>query len=301
MKNSIYSIALAALFLFGCKQSPTESDPMRVNDPNHPTTNDGPNSITDIPTPSYNGNTVSTIDEGYQICLTWVSNTPAASYTTNPTDANNFDHDAEYWGTTQNSIVGPGSDENHPNQPYSGHYEIYRDGVKIADVTGNAYCDTVSEGGTYTYTVKSKSLEGVQPNAMTHHSLESEGYEVSVGCEYVIGVVGTGAVNSDEQILTNSSNKNANNYNLIFQLYFCDLVTEDAGIAVYLYNPGYNGGVAKLLQLGGGSYNNGWDPTDDSYHVQIPNPDKGDPSTSSLIFKDGVGGTTLATWTFEIQ
>ncbi|HJW28377.1 MAG TPA: hypothetical protein VJ508_03905, partial [Saprospiraceae bacterium] len=87
----------------------------------------------------------------------------------------------EYWGTTQMSIVGPGSG-GHSNQPYSGHYEVYRDGVKIedADVTGNSYCDTVSEDGTYIYTIKAKSLEGVQPNSTTHHSEVSEGFEVVV-------------------------------------------------------------------------------------------------------------------------
>jgi hypothetical protein len=189
MKNSIYLIALAVFFIFGCNESPNSSPSNRVNDPNFPTENDGPNSITDIPTPEY---TDATVDDGtssgYKICLTWTSNTPGyadgySSYSTTPTDANNFDHDAEYWGNTQNSIVGPGSN-GHENQPYSGHYEIYRDGVKIADVTGNSYCDDNLAAGTYVYTIKSKSLEGVQPNAMTHHSELSEGFEVST-CEEV--------------------------------------------------------------------------------------------------------------------
>jgi hypothetical protein len=185
MKNSIYLIALAVFFIFGCNESPNSS-PNRVNDPNHPSTNDGPNSITDIPTPEITGHTSGAVDDEFQVCLEWDSNTPLAEeeYSTVPNDDNNFGHDAEYWGTTQDSIVGPGSG-GHANQPYSGHYEVYRDGVHIADVTGNGYCDTVA-AGTYTYTIKSKSLEGVQPNSMTHHSEMSEGYEVTTCSEVEI-------------------------------------------------------------------------------------------------------------------
>ena len=288
MKNSIYLIALAAFFIFGCNESPNSS-PNRVNDPNHPTANDGPNSITDIPTPGITGATTDDgTNSGYMVCLSWNSNTPGSeTYSTPPTDANNFNHDAEYWGYTQNSIVGPGSN-GHENQPYSGHYEVYRDGVKIADITGNSYCDDDLAEGTYVYTIKSKSLEGVQPNAMTHHSEMSEGFEVTVGgCEATILVTGTGTINTGNMSLNTNSNKNAANFPLKFKLY-CNgnLVTDGSVVSIYLNN---------VQQTQGYSF----DGSTNEYHVNLNNPSQGTVASYGLDFY--LDGDLISEWTFIVD
>jgi hypothetical protein len=202
MKQLFALLTLAVFVAFGCNSPSSSPTSVRVNDIHSPSNNDGPNSVTDIPTPSFTGATQSTgSSSGHKVCLDWQSNTPGyasgySSYTTTPTDDNNFGHGSEYWGNTQNSMTGPGTG-GHDNQPYSGHYELTRQNpdnttTSLGDITADSYCDDNLADGTYIYYLKAKSLEGVQPNAMTHHSETSQGYTVVV--ESCTDVVTTGVV-----------------------------------------------------------------------------------------------------------
>jgi hypothetical protein len=54
------------------------------------------------------------------------------------------------------------------------HWEVYRNGVKVAEPTTSGYSDADLPEGSYTYTVKGKGMEGTPgPTVYTHHSLES--------------------------------------------------------------------------------------------------------------------------------
>ena len=168
------------------------------------------------------------------VCLDWSSNTPGSasgysSYSTTPTDDNNFGHGSEYWGNTQNSMTGPGTG-GHENQPYSGHYELSWTGPTSGnlDITADSYCVDNLPDGTYTFYLKAKSLEGVQPNAMTHHSATSSGYtvviesctEVAIADIYPIVPVSGGNGNwnvAGTTWTTNSSTTNQNK-NIIFNV-----------------------------------------------------------------------------------
>ena len=198
--NRILSTLLGVFviaFLASCQQS--------VNAPNGgskilaqsilpvPDGNDS-HSITDIPTPSFTGNSISAgTNTGHKVCLTWQSNSPDNttfdySTGTNPTtptalnvDASGHDYGWEYWGCTQNAIVTL----NNGGQPaYSGHYELTMtspDNTQTeVDVTGDSYCFDNLADGTYSFTLKAKSNEGSTPNTMTHHSATTSGYSVTV-------------------------------------------------------------------------------------------------------------------------
>jgi hypothetical protein len=204
MKNSIYSIALAALFIFGCNQSPNESDPMQVNDPNHPNSAKSggtSDACFDIPTPinvTAELGDENTDGPNVQICWGYITS-PDSYYLTDtytaqgrttprpngvvPTSTLNPTYVYQFWGGSQQSIVQSPS--------YSGHYDVFRseDGgatwTKIGETRDNCYTDMGPTGtgigdGDYMYAVKAKSLEGSSPNQCTHHSLLSEGVEITV-------------------------------------------------------------------------------------------------------------------------
>lgn len=175
------------VFVIGCAQ--TTQVPMTNNHVSSilPTANG--HSIVDIPTPSFNGNSISAgTTSGHMVCLTWQSNSPdntTFDYSTglDPVAGNlNGTYGWEYWGCTQKSIVIT----NNGGQPaYSGHYELTRlnpdnTTTNLGDITADSYCDDNLADGTYTYYLKAKSLEGSTPNQMTHHSDISEGYSVTV-------------------------------------------------------------------------------------------------------------------------
>jgi hypothetical protein len=210
MKNSIYSIALAALFIFGCNQSPNESDPMQVNDPNHPNSAKSggtSDAVFDIPTPTMASATQGeeAIGDNYGVTVCWNYTIPASSdyylvtrYTPqgtgkperpqgvvptaslNPSADNSY---YEFWGGSQQTIVSSPS--------YSGHYEVYRstDGgttwTKLTDTESLCYTDDnggagFAVGTELVYSVKEKSLEGSSPNQCTHHSLMAEGINITI-------------------------------------------------------------------------------------------------------------------------
>lgn len=178
-------LAISA-FLFGCS-SPTSApnSALRIKS-TLPVAHGGggSESIVDIPTPSFNGNTVSTgSTSGHMVCLTWQSNSPdntTFDYSTglDPVAGSlNGTHAWEYWGCTQRSIVSAPS--------YSGHYELTRlnpdlTTTNLGDITADAYCDDNLPAGTYTYYLKAKSREANGSNTMTHHSETSAGYSVTV-------------------------------------------------------------------------------------------------------------------------
>lgn len=198
--RSVAMVCIVGLTGYGCS---TNTEPTTSTAPNSPSqkgssingSGGGADAVFDIPTPSVNGGTVSDdVNDGYFcVHVTWQSNAPgyADGYTsyaqdpTAPTDLNGG-HGWEFWGNTQLAIV-----QTTPsgNANYSGHYEVYRDGVKLDDVTGNSYDDCGLEPGTYVYTIKAKSRErepGGRSDLYTHHSETSEGYEVVVeDCEEV--------------------------------------------------------------------------------------------------------------------
>ena len=64
------------------------------------------------------------------------------------------------------------------------HFELFRNGVKIADVRGNEYADSdVVAGASYSYYVKSMGMEqepGSREEAFTYHSLPSNTVEVTI-------------------------------------------------------------------------------------------------------------------------
>ena len=64
------------------------------------------------------------------------------------------------------------------------HFELFRNGIKIADVRGNEYEDSdVVAGASYSYHVKSMGMEqepGSKEEAFTYHSLASNTVEVTI-------------------------------------------------------------------------------------------------------------------------
>jgi len=239
MKYSFFLTALAVLCLYGCStESPvtSESTGNSKNDSRIQGPGGGADAVFDIPTPSVNGGAVSDDANAGYFCVhvTWQSNAPglAEGFTeyaqdpTSPTDLNGG-HGWEYWGNTQMAIVQT-TPSGNPN--YSGHYELYRDGVKLADVTGNSYDDCGLLPGTYVYTVKAKSRErepGGTRDLYTHHSQESEGFEVVVqDCEdvvidpsFAINPVagGNGTWNGAGTVWT--ANNNTGNKNIMFRMF----------------------------------------------------------------------------------
>jgi hypothetical protein len=235
MKHCIAIIACAFLFaVAGCSQSPTNTAPAsKVNDLKHPTTPG--ESVTDIATPSFTGNTITAgTVSGHKVHLTWQSNSPNAawSYSQDPTSPNDLNdgHGWEYWGTGQLTIV--------ISPHYSGHYELRRvnpdnSETGLGDITADTYDDDNLADGTYTYYLKAKSQEKDDPNnahssSHEHHSLESDGYSVTIqSCvenqianSYAINPVtgGNGSWNSTGTTWTANSSGTHQNANFMFNI-----------------------------------------------------------------------------------
>lgn len=235
------ALCIAAVLGYGCS---TNTEP--ASSTNSPSQKGGSiqgqgggaDAVFDIPTPAVNGGAVTddVVDGQFCVHVTWQSNAPgfATGYTsyaqdpTSPTDLNGG-HGWEYWGNTQLAIVQT-TPSGNPN--YSGHYELYRDGEKVADVIGNSYDDCGLVPGTYVYTVKAKSRErepGGTADLYTHHSRESAGFEVVVtDCEeieiapsFAINPVagGNGGWNAAGTIWTANSSGLTANRNISFNMY----------------------------------------------------------------------------------
>lgn len=230
MKNSIYLIAVAMLFIFGCQSESPNSSTMRVNDPNFPTDAGGGDAVFDIPTPSMTGaEQGDAIGDNYPVQVCWTYTVEDDDYYTNTVWYPQGNHPARPYGYVPTATLNPGA-ENSPyefwggsqqtivvtnnggNPAYSGHYELYRqvDGgswEKLLDTRDLCYTDDNDGAGwpigtVLSYKVKEKSLEGSTPNDVTHHSLESEGititieepcYEIELDDTYAINInAGTG-------------------------------------------------------------------------------------------------------------
>jgi len=284
MKNITYLIMLAFFFAIGCNQAPSTSPSgAKTNDPRHPTNNsttdNSPNAVFDIPTPSITGAAISAGSvSGHMVCLTWNSNTPSGTYAGDATATSsdsyitptvNYGHDWEYWGTSQLSIVGPTS-VNLPstgNTPYSGHYEVWRinpDNTEtdLPDITADGCCDDNLADGTYTYYIKSKSLEGREPNSKTHHSDPSTGYSVTItSCTEVaqpdtypiVGVAGgNGSWDAAGTTWTTNSSTTSQNKNILFNInHFTNTKNSCTNVITSTFVDAYTG--ALYLSMDGGA------------------------------------------------
>jgi len=330
MKNSIYAIAMAALFIFGCKQSPTESDPMRVNDPNNPSaaktgTSDA---CFDIPTPTMSsatqGDEIGEDTYGVTVCWSYTipsscnyytstvyypqgTGKPARHYgycptsTLNPLAENN---EYEFWGGSQQSIV---------NSPaYSGHYEVYRstDGgttwTKLVDTRDLCYTDDnggagFAVGTELVYSVKEKSLEVSTPNECTHHSLMAEGIGITIEdpCDenaFCITIDGEGEVNTESQTLEANNPDNAATYPLEINVANeCNDTFSDVAhpvVRVYLND---------VLQEQPGGSTTATYQTGNQYHFNLQNPNQGGPYQGTLTFTINGNASTCGSWTFQSQ
>src|SRR5688572_23224314 len=124
MKNTLKLMALALLFVIGCKQSPTESDPMRVNDPNHPNSAKSggtSDACFDIPTPiNVTAELGDENSDGQNVDICWGYQTPADSYYTG-TDwyPQGAKKPARWRGYVPNSTLNPLA-ENSPYEFWGG-------------------------------------------------------------------------------------------------------------------------------------------------------------------------------------
>lgn len=121
------------------------------------------------------------------------------------------------------------------------HFEVYRrdDGAaeavweQVADVDSCTWdgevlsCSYVDEDlpdGEYSYKVKAFAREGSPPNHTIHHSHDSNVVSVTVG-GYSIEIVGGSAADG-------SFNRNANNFNLTYELYYSGSLVTDCSVQV---------------------------------------------------------------------
>lgn len=237
-------LCISVLVGYGCSTNTEPTTEAATNSPSQKGPSilgpgGGPDAVFDIPTPSVNGGAVSDdlLNAGkHCVHVTWQSNAPgyAPGYTAyaqnpvSPTDLNGG-HGWEYWGNTQMAIVQT-TPSGNPN--YSGHYEVYRNGVSLGDIIGNSYDDCGLDAGTYVYTVKAKSRErepGGTRDLYTHHSAESAGFEVVISdCQevtiapsYAVNPVagGNGGWNAAGTVWTANSSGLTANRNISFAMF----------------------------------------------------------------------------------
>jgi hypothetical protein len=143
------------------------------------------------------------------------------------------------------------------------HFELYRNGVQIADVEGSSYEDTGLAPGSYSYTLKAfghEHIPGSGEAAFTYHSGMSGASNVVVlGGGYSIMAVGGNCQTGT------APNTNAATWNLAFQLYFGGTLVTD-GTAVYV-----NGSLANY-----------------------------DAAQNQYLFNNTGGGTESVEWQFNV-
>jgi hypothetical protein len=161
----------------------------------------------DIPVPTLGGSST-----GSTINLSW-SNTHVVISGTDM---------GEFWGTEQVSM-----------RDGSGHTDVFMwDAVnnewdELGSTTTGTWQLTNMADGTYTFMVKEKSLEGFTPNQYTHHSENSNSFDVTVAsCVNVWSVTSTtnpiqnpgGTVTGNALTQKKANNVNAAKFNLHFWL-----------------------------------------------------------------------------------
>jgi hypothetical protein len=110
------------------------------------------------------------------------------------------------------------------NDATFGHFEVYRDGTKIADVKTGTYADSGLADGTYQYAVKSMSRTGNGKTTMTYHS------ELTASVQAVVSGTIVYTIGNFNQNCANGTLNNGG-FTIGFQL-FADgaLVTTDQGL-----------------------------------------------------------------------
>lgn len=151
MKNRIVVLSVAALALSAC----TESVTAPYADPGDALlASNGPAAIFDLTTPTLSGGA-----SGSSVTLDWTPTNLQAVCDAAAT-ANTLNDATTCWGV---------------------HWEVYRNGVKIAEPTASNYTDSNVAVGAYDYMVKAKGMEGTPgPSVYTHHSRDSNVLHLSV-------------------------------------------------------------------------------------------------------------------------
>lgn len=194
--------------------------------------------IFDIPTPSLGGSST-----GQTINLSWSN----VHVLVGGTDM------GEFWGSEQVTL-----------REGSGHTDVFMwDAVnnewdELGSTTSGVWQLTNMADGTYKFMVKEKSLEGFSPNQFTHHSENSNEFEVTVTSCDQYTITGTGG-NVVSQ--AGSLPKNANVWSYDFQLYHCGSLVSD--------------GTTVKVTINSVTYTATYTLSTNTYHFNFPNPTKG--------------------------
>jgi hypothetical protein len=137
----------------------------------------------------------------------------------------------------------------------------------LGDQTGQDGClDLVLDDGTYLFRVKSTAHVSIAGERTNHHTEWAE-FEVVVGLEYSINIVGGSAGDGDFA-------KNANSFNITYELLLGDDVVTDCSVVVTVTTD-----LAGAVQQ-----HNNCDSETGERQVQFSNPDKGEPVSGSVTF-----------------